>query len=1010
MVKDRSLSPAIFLTSQDLPSATGASSPSETNPSLIEAATVIRGVSGSGLPGEGSGSRPPQPGDRSPAAVAKVLVGHRLNHFYLEEMIGGGGMGAVFRAKDEQLDRTVAVKVVPFADSDTELQRRFRNEAQSAAKLDHPHIAQVFDVGADATWHYIVFEYIRGINLRDLVNREGILPISDAVLYTMQLADALQHASDRGITHRDVKPSNVLLTSGRIKLVDMGLARSEKYDLSADMTASGVTLGTFDYISPEQARDPRLADIRSDLYSLGCTLFFMLTGRPPYAGGTMLQKLLAHGNEPPPDIQTLRNGVSDELSSVLQCLLAKDPADRFQTPEELIDALQNVASRSSLLRLRRDTTVVSRPAWQQWVLSPSGQTTLPWIFGLTIVVAIAIVLQFQSMMRREEWVVPQGLMPPVQASGSEDVPEETIDSEWLDTAPNQRSLADLDRVTPQGTATESDGPLMFAEDSSPDGAGPRGAAAEKSSSNRGGISNPRLVPKSVSGAEAAAGFTESGSVASTLEADGSDGTSLGTPVASNPRIANRSPRSTPRSDSRPLSGVFESTSNVVRVVETPGYDPLKTKSLAEAIAIANAQQISMIELEVEQLVSQPIRIDDGNLTIRSVVGGTTILFDETQSLPAAESLDRQSLSRSRGNALSAGSASNAVIESNAEFIELQDIHLHWIARDHTSLFQFQGTELVNLTDCVITVDGSAFDSTLDASRRRTNDRQLSQLDSSRDDLLIGPGGFTSDTETGTTGVEGLETRSLDGPGLSVIEIVDDDSIRQGTALTFLDLNNVLVRGEATLVVVSGESQLDFAWDNGLLAISGAMIRVGGSAAPSSGQQRIELTLDQLVVDAEMGLVQMVMDSDQPYPVEVVRNSRKSVFVVRGAKPHVVISGAGETSQFASFLQLSGTRNAFDSDPTLTDPLVRLVTADGVTQTVPMSDMLSTTDSLNDNGTWLREKEPRMSVRWASGDRPQGAWHDRQASQYTIADAATRGFDAQWLPPATLYNRPGQVRE
>src|SRR5699024_2142338 len=125
--------------------------------------------------------------------------------------IGGGGMGAVFRAHDEQLDRTVAIKVIPFVGDDPDLQRRFRNEAQSAAKLDHPHIARVFDVGSYDGWHYIVFEYIRGVNVRDRVAADGVLSIDDAVYYTCQLAEAIGHSSSRGIVHRDIKPSNVLI-------------------------------------------------------------------------------------------------------------------------------------------------------------------------------------------------------------------------------------------------------------------------------------------------------------------------------------------------------------------------------------------------------------------------------------------------------------------------------------------------------------------------------------------------------------------------------------------------------------------------------------------------------------------------------------------------------------------------------------------------------------------------------------------------------------------------------
>lgn len=354
------------------------------------------------------------PIDRTPAAVAKVLLGQRLNHFLLEEMIGGGGMGAVFRAHDEQLDRTVAIKVIPFVSEDADLQRRFRNESQSAAKLDHPRIAKVFDTGNHGQWHYIVFEYVEGTNIRDWVQQHGPLSIDEAVFYTVQLADALQHVASRGIVHRDIKPSNVLIAGdGKIKLVDMGLARSESFELSEDMTASGVTLGTFDYISPEQASDPRDADLRSDLYSLGCTLYFMLTGSPPYPGGTMLQKLLSHGNAPPPDARTLRGEVSVNLVAVIQKMLAKKPADRYQTAGDLIADLHVVAARDGLTRSRQaGSFVASEPnplvAWLE--------RHLPWVAALTLLIAVAGWLHLESVATRDDIVVPATASRPVRVT------------------------------------------------------------------------------------------------------------------------------------------------------------------------------------------------------------------------------------------------------------------------------------------------------------------------------------------------------------------------------------------------------------------------------------------------------------------------------------------------------------------------------------------------------------------------------------------------------------------
>ncbi len=321
--------------------------------------------------------------------LARWLEGKSLDHFHVEQMIGGGGMGAVFRGTDMRLGRTVAIKVVPTATRDPDSFRRFRMEAQSAARLDHPNIARVYYIGESDKWNYIVFEYIEGINLRDLVEMEGPLSIDDAVFYTRQVAEALQHAHQRDVVHRDIKPSNVLITpTGIVKLVDMGLARSTAMERSsADMTASGVTLGTFDYISPEQARNPRDADVRSDLYSLGCTLFYMLSGRPPFPEGTALQKLLNHGSQPPPDLRHYRDDLSDQLYAVLMKLMSKRPIDRYQKPNDLINDLLLVAEAEDLIRSQTPGTflLAASPAERSLI-----EANAPWLVAVVLLLGISL--------------------------------------------------------------------------------------------------------------------------------------------------------------------------------------------------------------------------------------------------------------------------------------------------------------------------------------------------------------------------------------------------------------------------------------------------------------------------------------------------------------------------------------------------------------------------------------------------------------------------------------------
>ncbi|MFO0847002.1 MAG: protein kinase [Gemmataceae bacterium] len=251
---------------------------------------------------------PARPPDAANDPTLGLAVGSRLGGFQIVEAIGAGGMAAVLKAKDVDLGRVVALKILPpHMARDPENVARFKLEARAAAQLDHDNVARVFACGEDQRLNFIAFEFVEGETLRDLIDRRGQLPPAECVRYLAQVAAGLAHAADRGVVHRDVKPSNIIVTpDGRAKLVDMGLARSlAGGSVNGGVTQSGVTLGTFDYISPEQALDPRRADARSDVYSLGCTIYHALTGRPPVPAGTAARKLQAHQNDPPVDPRLL---------------------------------------------------------------------------------------------------------------------------------------------------------------------------------------------------------------------------------------------------------------------------------------------------------------------------------------------------------------------------------------------------------------------------------------------------------------------------------------------------------------------------------------------------------------------------------------------------------------------------------------------------------------------------------------------------------------------------------
>jgi serine/threonine protein kinase len=265
-------------------------------------------------------------------------------------VLGAGGMGVVYKAIHRLMDRVVALKVLNHSLTDRPgFAERFRREVKAAARLAHPNIVAAFDADEVAGTHFLVMEYVAGTTLDRVVARRGPLPVPEACDLVRQAALGLQHAHERGLVHRDIKPHNLVLTpAGQVKILDFGLARvQEEGPTGAASLPSGFLLGTPDYVAPEQACDPRRADVRADIYSLGCTLYHLLAGRPPFPAGTPLQKLLAHQGCSPPALETVRGDVPQAVTHVLERMLAKDPGTRYPTPADLAADLGRAADPSS---------------------------------------------------------------------------------------------------------------------------------------------------------------------------------------------------------------------------------------------------------------------------------------------------------------------------------------------------------------------------------------------------------------------------------------------------------------------------------------------------------------------------------------------------------------------------------------------------------------------------------------------------------------------------------------
>ncbi len=839
----------------------------------------------------------------TPFELGRTLEGEQLDHFRLEEFVGGGGMGAVFRATDTKLGRAVAVKVVSRSRTGDEALRRFRNEAQSAARLDHPNIARVYYVGEDKGWDYIVFEYIEGVNVRDLVDQVGALSIPDTMSYSVQIAEALDHAARREVIHRDIKPSNILIMAdGRAKLVDMGLARLHQVEsTSDDLTESGVTLGTFDYISPEQASDPRAADVRSDLYSLGCTMYFMLTGQPPFPDGTMLQKLLKHSSVEPPDPRELRPDLPEELARIVGRLLAKAPADRYQRPRELIAELVVLADQLDISGIHP-----IGPIWTAADLRPRRpwERHLPWLVPFAVLLVAVVLMQFGARLESSNTLPPAKIVT-APAAPSDRVPKPASKpvSVALPTAPTPGGPAlprparhgDSDNTSaPRSTPTE---PERHAETPA---AGSPAATPESQTRER---QTPDTPAKDPTGTRSNGTDTQ-GAAENAAPASGGADTARAFPPEGAAETADDPIASAPT----PVIVVADEN------VELPaGWRYAAT--LPDALrSAAEATQAVQIELRFDgPRVLQPLRLDlhgapRQELTIHAAAGYTPVIKFQ----PSADRSDST---------------------SHVAMVDVVGGHLTWIgvqfqfvipastSSDSTvwSLFGLHGIDRIELRNCALTIRAPEPAATL---------------------------------STRTVAFFEFPVPSL-APGIR------GDTVALADTTPTIWMERCVARGQATLVRADRAVPFLLFWDQGLFISTERLVELGGtSVEPRWEHGRATLFFQRLLAAADQGICLTKTDTAAPYSLGLATNCYDCLFVTQknneSTPPLFNMCSTSSPSDDAVLLSVGGNNNYYKNTQLVLR--IRSVNAPDEVREFTFNDLKQLGEV-----AWFHEKDPQPAT-------------------------------------------------